>query len=61
MPMIGIVRLLLLIVVAIIVSFGLHDAGYGITESAIGGGGAGIIVAFVFGFNDYATGNDPSA
>lgn len=60
MPMIGIVRLVLLTVVAVIVSFGLREAGYGVTESAIGGGGALVFLAFVFAFNDDATGSDPS-
>lgn len=60
MPVIGIIRLVLLIVVAAIVSFALREAGYGITESAIGGFGAGIVVAFALAFNDHATGNDPS-
>jgi len=61
MPVIGVIRLILLLVVGLIVGFGLRSSGFDIDVSAIGGAGAAIVVVFALAFNDHVTGYDPGS
>lgn len=55
----AILRIVVMLVAATAVGFGLREAGFDVVESAIGGAGAAFIVALAFAFNDDFTGYDP--